>query len=253
MAFDLTTVFTSPLAVQIITVVIIFLLTYLVVRFYRIIITRVSGTVPSGLVASLQQIGSWAIWILGVIIILNTLNVSIYLLVVLLFLGGLTMITAYRNILTDMGASQFVSTYQPFKVGEWIEVQDYYGRVIERNLIQTKILTADNEIVVIPNSTLLRRSIVNRTRSGGLRVQVPVTVETKINLKKIEDYLLGIAEEMKVDLLPDTTPQVRVTEVTPSETRLVLMMQISNPAKRDQMISDVQKKFYQLLSDLSSN
>jgi len=253
MAFDLVTLFTSPLAVQIITVVIIFLLTYLVVRFYRIIVTRIAGTIPSGLVASMQQIGSWAIWILGVIIILNTLNVSIYLLVVLLFLGGLTMITAYRNILTDMGASQFVSTYQPFKVVEWIEVQDYYGRVIERNLIQTKILTPDNEIVIIPNSTLLKRSVVNRTRSGGLRVQVPVTVETKINLKKIEEYLLGIADDMKVDLLPDSTPQVRVTQVTPSETRLVLLMQIGNPAKRDQIVSDVQKKFYELLSELASS
>jgi len=247
-AFDLVGLFTSPLSVQLLTVVLIIILTYLVVRFYRIIITRIAGTVPSGLVASLQQIGSWAIWVLGVIIILNTLNVSILLLLVLLFLGGLTMITAYRHILTDMAASQFVSTYQPFKVGEWIEVQDYYGRVIERNLIQTKILTPDNEIVIIPNSTLLKRSVINRTRSGALRVQIPVVVSTEIDLAKIEEQLLHIAEEMKVDLLPDTTPQVRVTQVTPQETQLVLLLQIANPAKRDQIISGVQKKFYELLS-----
>ncbi len=208
MAFDLIGIFTSPLIEQLLTVVLIIILTYLVVRFYRIIITRIAGTVPSGLVASLQQIGSWAIWILGVIIILNTLNVSILLLLLLLFLGGLTMIMAYRHILTDMAASQFVSTYQPFKVGEWIEVQDHYGRVIERNLIQTKILTADNEIVIIPNSTLLRRTVVNRTRSGALRIQIQVVIGTKIDLKEIEDQLLQIAEDMKVDLLADTTPQV---------------------------------------------
>lgn len=248
MAFDLIGIFTSPLIEQLLTVVLIIILTYLVVRFYRIIITRIAGTVPSGLVASLQQIGSWAIWILGVIIILNTLNVSILLLLVLLFLGGLTMIMAYRHILTDMAASQFVSTYQPFKVGEWIEVQDYYGRVIERNLIQTKLLTPDNEIVIIPNSTLLRRSVINRTRSGALRIQIPVVVSTEIDLTKIEDQLLQIAEDMKVDLLPDTTPQVRVTQVTPQETQLVLLLQIANPAKRDQIISGVQKKFYELLS-----
>jgi len=247
-AFDLVGIFTSPLIEQLLTVVLIIILTYLVVRFYRIIITRIAGTVPSGLVASLQQIGSWAIWILGVIIILNTLNVSILLLLLLLFLGGLTMIMAYRHILTDMAASQFVSTYQPFKVGEWIEVQDYYGRVIERNLIQTKILTPDNEIVIIPNSTLLRRSVVNRTRSGALRIQIPVVVSTQIDLAKIEDQLLHIAEDVKVDLLPDTTPQVRVTHVTPQETQLVLLLQIANPAKRDQIISEVQKKFYELLS-----
>jgi small conductance mechanosensitive channel len=247
-AFDLIGLFTSPLAVQLLTVVLIIILTYLVVRFYRIIITRIAGTVPSGLVASLQQIGSWAIWVLGVIIVLNTLDVPILLLLVLLFLGGLTMIVAYRNILTDMAASQFVSTYQPFKVGEWIEVQDYYGRVIERNLIQTKILTPDNEIVIIPNSTLLRRSFINRTRSGALRIQIPVVVSTEMDLTKIEGQLIHIAEDMKVDLLPDTTPQVRVTQVTPQETQLVLLLQIANPAKRDQMISEVQKKFYELLS-----
>jgi len=247
-AFDLIGLFTSPLAVQLLTVVLIIILTYLVVRFYRIIIIRIAGTVPSGLVASLQQIGSWAIWVLGVIIVLNTLDVPILLLLVLLFLGGLTMIVAYRNILTDMAASQFVSTYQPFKVGEWIEVQDYYGRVIERNLIQTKILTPDNEIVIIPNSTLLRRSVINRTRSGALRIQIPVVVSTEMDLTKIEDQLIHIAEDMKVDLVPDTTPQVRVTQVTPQETQLVLLLQIANPAKRDQMISEVQKKFYELLS-----
>jgi len=247
-AFDLVGLFTSPLAIQLLTVLLIIILTYLVVRFYRIVITRIAGTVPSGLVASLQQIGSWAIWTLGVIIILNTLNVSILLLLVLLFLGGLTMITAYRHILTDMAASQFVSTYQPFKVGEWIEVQGYYGRVIERNLIQTKILTPDNEIVIIPNSTLLRRSVINRTRSGALRIQIPVVVSTEIDLAKIQDQLLHIAEDVKVDLLPDTTPQVRVTQVTPQETQLVLLLQIANPAKRDQIISEVQKKFYELLS-----
>ncbi len=248
MAFDLIGLFTNTLAIQLLTVVIIIILTYLVVRFYRIIITRIAGTVPSGLIASLQQIGSWAIWVLGVIIVLNTLDVPILLLLVLLFLGGLTMITAYRHILTDMAASQFVSTYQPFKVGEWIEVQDYYGRVIERNLIQTKILTPDNEIVIIPNSTLLRRSVINRTRSGALRIQIPVVVSTEIDLAKIQDQLLHIAEDIKVDLLPDTTPQVRVTQVTPQETQLVLLLQIANPAKRDQIISEVQKKFYELLS-----
>lgn len=247
MAFDIISLLTSPLAIQLLQVVVIFILTYLAVRLYRIIITRIVGSVPSGLVASLQQIGSWAIWILGVIIILNTLDVSILLLLVLLSLGGFAMIMAYRNILTDMAASQFVSTYQPFKVGEWIEVQDHYGRVIERNLIQTRILTSDNEIVVIPNSVLLKKSIINRTRSGGLRIQIPVTVETKKDLKEIEDKLMQIGDAMKVDLLPDSQPQVRVTQVTPDETRLVLLLQVANPAKRDQIISDVQKNFYELL------
>ena len=243
---------TSPLAISLIQVAVTILITFLIVRLYRIIIQRAAGSVPSGLLSSLQQIGSWAIWILGSIIVLSQLDVPINMLLLILFLGGSALIVAYRNILTDMAASQFISTYQSFKVGEWIEVQDYYGRVVERNLIQTKILTSDNEIVVVPNSTLLRRSVVNRSRSGGLRVQVPVTVEGKFDLKEVEKNLLDIGQEMKTDLVPDAPPQVRVAQATAQKANLVLMLRITNPAKRDQLISDVQEKFYERLPSLDT-
>jgi small-conductance mechanosensitive channel len=247
--FDL---LTSNFAIDLLQVVVTLLITFLVVRFYRIIIQRAAGSVPSGLVASLQQIGSWAIWILGIIIVLNQLSVATNVLLLILFLGGVAIIVAYRNILTDMAASQFISTYQSFKVGEWIEVQNYYGRVVERNLIQTKILTSDNEIVIVPNSTLLKRAVVNRSRSGGLRVQIPVTVESKFDLKNVEKNLLEIGQEMKTDLVPDAPPQVRVTQVNSQQAHLVLMLRIANPAKRDQLISDVQEKFYELLPEFDA-
>ena len=245
-------VLTSPLAISLIQVAVTVLITFLIVRLYRIIIQRAAGSVPSGLLSSLQQIGSWAIWILGSIIVLSQLDVPINMLLLILFLGGSALIVAYRNILTDMAASQFISTYQSFKVGEWIQVQDYYGRVVERNLIQTKILTSDNEIVVVPNSTLLRRSVVNRSRSGGLRVQVPVTVDGKFDLKEVEKNLLDIGQEMKTDLVTDAPPQVRVTQVTSQKANLVLMLRITNPAKRDQLISDVQERFYERLPSLDT-
>jgi len=241
---------TTSTAIQIYYAVATLLVTFLVVRLYRSLIHRASGSVPSGLVANLQQIGSWAVWVLGLVVALSFLDVPINLLLLILFLGGAAIIVAYRNILTDMAASQFISTYQSFKVGEWIEVTNYYGRVVERNLIQTKILTSDNEIVVVPNSTLLKRSVVNRSRSGGLRVQIPVTVDSKFDLKTVEKNLLDIGQELKTDLVPDAPPQVRVRKVTSEQADLVLMLRITNPAKRDQLISDVQEKFYELLSDL---
>src|SRR5205814_8835816 len=114
--------------------------------------------------------------------------------------------------------------------------------------IQSKILTPDNEIVIIPNSTLLRRSVANRTRSGALRIQIPVAVSTEIDLTKIEDQLLHIAEDIRVDLLPDTTPQVRVTQVTSQETQLVPLLHTAHPPKQDQISPQVQKQFYDLLS-----
>jgi len=99
---------------------------------------------------------------------------------------------------------------------------------------------------------LLKRSVINRSRSGGLRVQIPVTVDNKFDLKNVEKNLLEIGQEMKTDLVADAPPQVRVTQVTPQQTHLVLILRITNPAKRDQLISDVQEKFYELLPELDA-
>src|SRR5437867_248468 len=244
MALDLS--IQPQIIIDILQVIVILLLTYVAVRVYRVVVRRAGGQVPSGLVASLQQIGAWAIWAIGLIIILSQLQVNTSILLLILGLGGISVIVAYQGVLGDIGAAQFISNYQAFKVGEWIEVERHYGRVLERNLIHTKLLTPDNEVVVIPNSMLLKNSVVNRTRSGGLRVQVPILVKAGTDLKMIEDKLMKIGEEMKVDLVPDSSPLVRVTELNSDAARLVLMLHIANPAKRDQVISDVQRKAYEL-------
>ncbi len=246
--------FNIPLdwAIPILQVAITIIITFLVVRLYRTIVRRIGGTVPAGLVSSLQQIGSWAIWVIGFLVVLSQIQVNTQVLLLIVFLGGSAIIIAYRNILADLAASQFISSYQSFKVGEWIEIQNNYGRVIERNLIQTKILTPDNEIVVIPNSTLLKRSKVNKSRSGELRIQIPITVHRGADLKQVEERLLEIGRNLKVDLAPDEAPQFRIAEITPEEARVVLMLRINNPAKRDQIVSDVEKQVYNLLPELDS-
>lgn len=233
------------------TIAIILVVTFLLVRIYRLVIRRVGGTMPPGLLSSIQQIGSWAIWIIGILVILSQIPVNTEVLLLVVFLGGVAIIIGYRNILTDIAASQFISSYQAFKIGEWIEVGDNYGRVIERNLVHTKILTPDSEIVIIPNSAMLKRSVVNRSRSGGLRVQVPVFVEKDMDLQKVEDGMLEIGRSLKVDLIPDAPPQFRVTEITPEGVKVALMLRISNPSKRDQIISEVEKQSYNLLKGLN--
>src|SRR5437660_11698280 len=100
---------TSSFAISLLRVVVTLLITFLVVRFYRIIIQRAAGSVPSGLVASLQQIVSWAIWILGIIIILSQLDVPINVILLILFSGRASIIVPYRNIISFMSATQVIS------------------------------------------------------------------------------------------------------------------------------------------------
>lgn len=245
----------APIQIEVILaalqIIIILALTYIAVRIFRVVVRRLGGDIPGGLVASVQQIGSWAIWAIGIIILVSLFNINTSILLLILGLGGIAVIVAYHQVLSDIGAAQFISNYQAFKVGEWVEVEHHYGRVVERNLIHTKILTPDNEVIVIPNSTLLSHSVINRTRSGGLRVQVPIFAKRGIDLKRLEDRLVEVGLELKVDLVPDSTPQVRVSELSGDMVHLVLILQVANPAKRDQLISDVQKRVYDVLPEMT--
>ncbi len=237
-------------AVRAILAGIVLVVTFIAVRVYQTIVKRFRGRVPTGLVASFQQFGSWVLWILGVIIALSMLSVPIEVPELLIGLGGLALILAYRDVLTVFVSSQFLTTYQPIKVGEWVEIENHYGRVIETDLIETKLLTPNNEIVIIPNSILMRQSIVNKTRAGTLRVKIPIYAKRGLDLAELEGHLLEIARGMKVDLASDTVPEVRVAELMPEYTRLELLIEIANPAKRDLIVSEIQKRVYELLQEL---
>lgn len=224
--------------------------TFLVVRLYQTIVKRFRGRVPPGLVASFQQFGSWVIWGLGIIVALSMLAVQTELLLLIVGLGGGALILAYRDVLSEIVSYQFISTYQPVKVGEWIEVEKHYGRVIEMDLIETKLVTPNNEIIVIPNTILMKQSIINRTRSGSLRLQIPIYAKRGLDLREVEDHLLEISRGMKVDLASDFTPDVRVIELTPEYTRLELLVEVANPAKHDLIVSEIQKRVYELMQEL---
>ena len=76
-----------------------------------------------------------------------------------------------------------------------------------------------------------------------------MTVKNGTDLSKLEDHLVEIGKDMKFDLVQDTTPQVRVMDVGQTESHLVLLLEIANPGKRDLIISNVQRRVYELLRD----
>src|SRR5437899_10943808 len=148
----------TNLGIRVLTVAIVIAGTWLTIRGYRSGVRRLGRTMHPRLVGLVQQFGSWAIWTVVVIILLSYLAVNIELLLLVIGLGSLAMLLAYEDVLRDAAASQFISIYQPFKVGEWIKTKDHYGLVIEIDLIHTKLAKPDEEIVDIPKSNRVKKS-----------------------------------------------------------------------------------------------
>ena len=224
--------------------------TYVAVRVLTSLLGRFTKGEPPALVLHMQRFVSWSIWTIGIVIALSELGLESTIFVALLGLAGIALIIGFRNVLADLVAREFLATYRPFKVGDWIQVGDHYGRVVEINAIDTNLITPDNELAIIPNSMLIRRVIVNRTKAGSLRLRIPVQISRTYDILKIEEELLRIGATIEKELATDRKPEVRVVEVEEDKVRLNLILWTMNPAKKDMIVSEVKKRIHNMLNEL---
>ncbi|MDQ2685049.1 MAG: mechanosensitive ion channel family protein [Thermoproteota archaeon] len=103
-----------------------------------------------------------------------------------------------RNTISNAIAGILLLSARPFKLGDRIrttEDESLIGDVVEISLLYTKIKTIRNELVAIPNQTLLQRQIVNYSGLDvlSITVNVALTYNTRRNL--IEKILIECAKD----------------------------------------------------------
>ncbi len=70
---------------------------------------------------------------------------------------------ALQESLSNVFAGIMLTIDRPFKPGDWVEVDGKEGKVLDANWRSTRILTRDDDIIYIPNSTMAKGNIVNLT------------------------------------------------------------------------------------------
>jgi small-conductance mechanosensitive channel len=70
---------------------------------------------------------------------------------------------ALQESLSNVFAGIMLTIDRPFKQGDWVEVDGKEGKVLDANWRSTRILTRDDDIIYVPNSTMAKGNIVNLT------------------------------------------------------------------------------------------
>lgn len=84
-----------------------------------------------------------------------------------------------------------------FKPGDFITVDNIFGRVTEQGLFHTEIQTIDRDLTSLPNMTLATNS-VKVTRSSGTFISAEVSLGYDVNRLKIEEALLCAANKLEL-------------------------------------------------------
>jgi small conductance mechanosensitive channel len=80
-----------------------------------------------------------------------------------------------QNALTNLVSGFTIICTKPFSSGDWVEIAGQSGAVKEIGLTYTKLCTADNKTVYIPNGAVTSAQIVNYTVLGKRRLEIKVT------------------------------------------------------------------------------
>ena len=145
-----------------------------------------------------------ALFILLGLIVCSKLGLDVTSVVALASVLTLAVSLALQNALSNLIGGFTLLYTKPFHSGDFVEIAGQSGTVQEIGLTYTKLATADNKIVSIPNSAVVATQIVNYTVSGTRRVQVIVSASYDA---PVENVLAALREAGNVPTaLQDPAP-----------------------------------------------
>ncbi len=136
-----------------------------------------------------------------------------------------------QNVLTNVISGFVLLTTDPFHSGDFVEIAGQSGTVVEIGLTYTKLATADNKQVAIPNSSVTAEQIINFSANGTRRVTVNVTASYDSDPQQVIDALLEVAKLPTV--LEDPAPWAGVEGYEDSAIRYVLRIWCRTEDYRD--------------------
>ncbi len=116
-------------------------------------------------------------------------------------------VSVFIGIMVSLGSSSIIGnvmaglvmTYmRPFRVGDFIQFGDTQGFVIEKTVLVTRIRTRKNNVITIPNSSLMGSQTTNYTFSAqnyGIIVHTKITIGYDMPWGQIKDLMLEAARK----------------------------------------------------------
>lgn len=130
-----------------------------------------------------------------------------------LIAGGLSLGIGFglQNIVQNFVSGLIILVGRPFKIGDYIESGSVGGVVKRISVRATELETIQRKAIIIPNSSLINNNVSNWTRRNKIgRIDIPVTVSSKVTPEHVVEILLEIASSTE-GVLKNPVPQVSFT------------------------------------------
>lgn len=161
------------------------------------------------------------ILLLGFIIALAQLGIEVAPLLAGLGIAGFIIGFALQDTLSNFASGMMILVYRPFDIGDVIEAGGVTGKVDKMNLVSTRILTFDNQLLIVPNKEVWGGIIRNVTHQDERRVDMTFGIGYSDDIPKAEKLLTEIISSHD-KVLKEPEPVIRLHELGESSVNFIV-------------------------------
>lgn len=208
---------------------VIFLVILLVAKFLISLVMKALNSViakqerlPQLLKNFLGSVASKLLWIMVILVALETSGVSVMPFIMGLGVAGFILGFAFQETLSNLAAGLMILIHNPFDKGHFVDAGGVTGSVTEINLASTILTTPDNKRVNIPNSKVWGQTITNFTVNPTRRVDLTVGVAYDSDLNTVRKVIADVLEKNSDLILPEPKPQIELMAMADSSLNFVI-------------------------------
>lgn len=168
----------------------------------------------------LTQLISAVLKVLLIISVVSMLGVQMTAFIALLGAIGLAFGMALSGTLQNFAGGVLLLILKPFKVGDYIEAQDYSGTVESIQIFHTILLTPDKKTIIIPNGPLSNGAAINYSASPLRRVDWNFGIGYTDSIDEAREIITNLLVNDK-RVLKDPAPFVGVASLEESSINIV--------------------------------
>lgn len=187
----------------------------------------VKREVEQTLIEFLSDIIFWGLRVVLFVAVISKLGIESSSFLAILGAAGLALGLSLQGSLSNFAGGILIILFKPFKLGDTIEAQGSTGKVIDIQIFVTQLLTANNEVVFIPNGILSNGKIVNYSKKSLQRTDLTIRVSYQSNIQEVKSIILEIVNAIP-QVLTSEKPAVFVRELADSSIHLAVQAWTTN-------------------------
>lgn len=182
------------------------------------------------------------LYVIMAIVLAGTLGIEISSIIALLSVVGLAVSLAVQDSLANAASGIMILITKPFVKGDYVDIGSVSGTVDAVGLVNTTLLTIDNKMIFVPNSTVSAENIVNYSHETTRRIEIKINVSYKNSTEAVKAALLEAAQMSNDKILKEPSAFAALSEYGESSVEYLLRVWAS--------VDDYWDVYFKIMEDI---